>query len=94
MASQHNEYRPVVPQWIRDTVYGLGVLVGAASILVMATAHEWLEPAAATRAIVTMGGIASATSFLASSLGIAYRQPYVDERRADAGHTPRHARNQ
>lgn len=94
MEPTREAYRPIVPQWVRDTVYALGVIVGALSILVMATAHEWLEGAAATRAIVTMGGIASATSFVASSLGIAYRQPNIDERREEAGYTPRHARKQ
>lgn len=93
MAPHRDEpYRPVIPQWLRDTVYAIGVAVGAGSILVMATAYEWLEPASANRAIVTMGGIASATSFLASTLGIAYRAPSVAERRAEADgdYEPRH----
>lgn len=77
MKQQHTDppadYRPFIPIWLRTAVYAIGVLVGASTILVMSTAYEWLEPATANRAIVTMGGISSATSFLASTLGIAYR---------------------
>lgn len=75
-----HEYRPLVPEWLRATVYALGVAVGVATILVMSTAYEWLEPVSANRAIVTMGGLSSATSFLASTLGIAYRPPAVQAR--------------
>lgn len=87
------EYKPAIPPIVRTVVYAVGLVVGFLAVLITGVAAVWW-PDYTVQVIATAGAVTAATSFLAGSLGVAYRPTghetaYVEDWRVEDDLPPR-----
>lgn len=67
-----DRHQPTIPPIVRTVIYGLGLTVGTASVLIAGIAAVWW-PTQAPAILATVGAISSAAAFLTGATGVAYR---------------------